>query len=176
LAHAPSSSDQRPDQQNLKERSHRSADIQIASPGQARTAIFRWIAWYNQRRLHSHNNYLPPVEWEHRRAITESIACRITAVSCPRGKSSTSTASCAAWVSPALRVTVTAQRILTRTIRGYATEVTITADDHNDLDQESAAHWQHIGAVATSRIAAPDPGEQAENVRVSLSVELRCRL
>jgi mRNA interferase MazF len=61
-------------------------------------------------------------------------------------------------------VTVTAQRILarspsvvqivplTRTIRGYATEVTITADDHNGLDQDSAVQCQHIRAVATSRI------------------------
>ena len=30
----------------------------------ARVSIFRWIAWYNQRRLHSTNDYLPPVEWE----------------------------------------------------------------------------------------------------------------
>jgi mRNA interferase MazF len=61
-------------------------------------------------------------------------------------------------------VTVTAQRILarspsvvqivplTRTIRGYATEVTITADDHNGLDHDSAAQCQHIRDVATSRI------------------------
>jgi transposase InsO family protein len=40
----------------------------------ARTAIFRWIAWYNQRRLHSANDYLPPVEWEHRHAVNDSIA------------------------------------------------------------------------------------------------------
>jgi transposase InsO family protein len=32
---------------------------------EARTAIFRWIAWYNRSRLHSANNYLPPIEWEH---------------------------------------------------------------------------------------------------------------
>lgn len=61
-------------------------------------------------------------------------------------------------------ITVTAQRILahspsvvlivplTRTIRGHATEVTIAADDHNGLDQDSAAQCQHIRAVATSRI------------------------
>jgi mRNA interferase MazF len=60
-------------------------------------------------------------------------------------------------------VAVTAQRILarspsvvqivplTRTIRGYATEVTITAD-HSGLDEDSAAQCQHIRAVATSRI------------------------
>lgn len=41
---------------------------------------------------------------------------------------------------------------LTRTIRGYATEVTITADDHNGLDQDSAAQCQQIRSVATSRI------------------------
>jgi hypothetical protein len=32
---------------------------------EARTAIFRWIAWYNSFRLHSASNYLPPIEWEH---------------------------------------------------------------------------------------------------------------
>jgi putative transposase len=31
---------------------------------EARTAIFRWITWYNRFRLHSANNYLPPIEWE----------------------------------------------------------------------------------------------------------------
>ena len=33
---------------------------------QARASIFRWIAWYNLRRLHSANDYLPPLEWEQR--------------------------------------------------------------------------------------------------------------
>jgi putative transposase len=33
---------------------------------QARVSIFCWIAWYNQRRLHSTNDYLPPLEWEQR--------------------------------------------------------------------------------------------------------------
>jgi putative transposase len=33
---------------------------------QARASIFRWIAWYNLRRLHSTNHYLPPLEWEQR--------------------------------------------------------------------------------------------------------------
>jgi transposase InsO family protein len=33
---------------------------------QARASIFRWIAWYNQRRLHSTNDYLPPLVWEQR--------------------------------------------------------------------------------------------------------------
>jgi transposase InsO family protein len=32
---------------------------------EARTASFRWIAWYNRFRLHSANNYLPPIQWEH---------------------------------------------------------------------------------------------------------------
>ena len=41
---------------------------------------------------------------------------------------------------------------LTRTIRGHATEITIIADDHNDLAEDSAAQCQHIRAVATSRI------------------------
>ena len=33
---------------------------------QARASIFRWIAWYNLHRLHSTNDYLPPLEWEQR--------------------------------------------------------------------------------------------------------------
>jgi putative transposase len=33
---------------------------------EARASIFRWIAWYNRRRLHSTNDYLPPLEWEQR--------------------------------------------------------------------------------------------------------------
>ena len=33
---------------------------------EARASIFRWIAWYNRRRLHSTNNYLPPLQWEQR--------------------------------------------------------------------------------------------------------------
>ena len=31
---------------------------------EARTAIFRWIAWYNRFRLHSTRGYLSPIEWE----------------------------------------------------------------------------------------------------------------
>ncbi|MDP8929385.1 MAG: integrase core domain-containing protein [Actinomycetota bacterium] len=41
---------------------------------EARTAIFAWIAWYNNHRLHSHNDYLPPVEWEQRHPITLPMA------------------------------------------------------------------------------------------------------
>jgi putative transposase len=33
---------------------------------EARVSISRWIAWYNVRRLHSTNDYLPPLEWERR--------------------------------------------------------------------------------------------------------------
>jgi len=33
---------------------------------EARASIFRWIAWYNVGRLHSTNDYLPPLEWEQR--------------------------------------------------------------------------------------------------------------
>lgn len=43
---------------------------------------------------------------------------------------------------------------LTRTIRGDAADVTIAADDHNGLDEDSAAQCQHIRAVATSRMTS----------------------
>ena len=36
----------------------------FATRDQARRAIFRWIAFYNHRRLHSTLDYLPPIEWE----------------------------------------------------------------------------------------------------------------
>lgn len=61
-------------------------------------------------------------------------------------------------------IVVTAQRILahgpsvvqvvplTRKLRGYASEVTITADVENGLDADSAAQCQHIRAVATARV------------------------
>jgi putative transposase len=35
---------------------------------EARTSIFRWIAWYNRFRLHSTNGYLSPIEWEQQHA------------------------------------------------------------------------------------------------------------
>ena len=31
---------------------------------EARRAIFRWINWYNTRRLHTSLNSIPPIEWE----------------------------------------------------------------------------------------------------------------
>jgi mRNA interferase MazF len=61
-------------------------------------------------------------------------------------------------------VVVTAQRVLTasptviqvvpltRTLRGYSSEVTITADAINGLDADSTAQCQHIRAVATARV------------------------
>jgi len=61
-------------------------------------------------------------------------------------------------------VVVTAQRILTRlptvvqvvpltrTLRGYETEVVIAADDGNGLAADSAAQCQHIRALARSRV------------------------
>lgn len=60
-------------------------------------------------------------------------------------------------------VVVTAQRVLaaeptviqvvplTWTLHGYATEVTITADEANGLEADSAAQCQHVRAVATVR-------------------------
>lgn len=42
---------------------------------------------------------------------------------------------------------------LTRTLRGYESEVTIEADDTNGLGDTSAAQCQHIRAVATSRVS-----------------------
>jgi transposase InsO family protein len=40
---------------------------------EARTAIFAWIAWYNRVRLHSANNYLSPIEWEHQHAFMSPL-------------------------------------------------------------------------------------------------------
>jgi putative transposase len=58
---------------------------------EARTAIFRWIAWYNRSRLHSANDYLPPIEWEQRHATVSSLPSTTAAQPrCPppRGRSS----------------------------------------------------------------------------------------
>lgn len=38
----------------------------FATRAQARAAIFKWINWYNQRRLHSTLGYLSPMQWETR--------------------------------------------------------------------------------------------------------------
>ena len=46
---------------------------------QARTAIFAWIAWYNQRRLHSANDYLPPLAWEQRHRHDHSLPSTLAA-------------------------------------------------------------------------------------------------
>jgi putative transposase len=40
---------------------------------QARASIFAWIAWYNRRRLHSTNDYLPPIEWEQQHATLNPL-------------------------------------------------------------------------------------------------------
>jgi transposase InsO family protein len=36
----------------------------FATRAQARRAIFRWINWYNSKRLHSSLGHTPPLEWE----------------------------------------------------------------------------------------------------------------
>jgi mRNA interferase MazF len=63
-------------------------------------------------------------------------------------------------------VVVTAQEILdesanvvqvvplTSTIRGFAAEVEITADEHNGLDSDSAAQCQHVRSVSLDRVEA----------------------
>ena len=40
---------------------------------EARAAIFAWIAWYNQRRLHSTRGYLSPLEWEQQHATISPL-------------------------------------------------------------------------------------------------------
>ena len=40
---------------------------------EARASIFAWIAWYNRRRLHSTNDYLPPIEWEQQHRINDQL-------------------------------------------------------------------------------------------------------
>ena len=40
---------------------------------EARASIFAWIAWYNRRRLHSTNDYLPPIEWEQQHRINDPL-------------------------------------------------------------------------------------------------------
>ncbi|MEV5080874.1 integrase core domain-containing protein [Streptomyces sp. NPDC056159] len=32
---------------------------------QAEQAIFQWVTWYGEERLHSALDYLPPAEYEH---------------------------------------------------------------------------------------------------------------
>ncbi len=63
-----------------------------------------------------------------------------------------------------LAVVVTAQRVidagaavvhvvpLTSQLRGFASDVEISADSSNGLDRRSAAQCQHIRAVSTSRV------------------------
>ena len=36
----------------------------FATRAEARRKIFRWINWYNSKRLHSSLNHTPPIEWE----------------------------------------------------------------------------------------------------------------
>jgi len=46
---------------------------------QARASIFAWIHWYNRRRLHSTNNYLPPIEWERHYALAHPLPSPVAA-------------------------------------------------------------------------------------------------
>jgi putative transposase len=46
---------------------------------EARAAIFAWIAWYNRRRLHSTNDYLPPIEWEQQRLTINPLPSTMAA-------------------------------------------------------------------------------------------------
>jgi putative transposase len=46
---------------------------------EARTATFAWIAWYNRVRLHSANNYLPPIEWEHQHTAISPLPSTMAA-------------------------------------------------------------------------------------------------
>jgi putative transposase len=46
---------------------------------EARTSIFAWIAWYNRRRLHSTNDYLPPTEWEQQHRTLNPLPSTIAA-------------------------------------------------------------------------------------------------
>ena len=46
---------------------------------EARASIFAWIAWYNRRRLHSTNDYLPPIEWEQQHRTLNPLPSTIAA-------------------------------------------------------------------------------------------------
>ena len=46
---------------------------------QARTAVFAWIAWYNQRRRHSTRDYLSPIQWERRHAHLNPVPSALAA-------------------------------------------------------------------------------------------------
>lgn len=43
---------------------------------------------------------------------------------------------------------------LTRTLRGYVSEVTVLADEANGLAADSAARCQHVRVIATARVTS----------------------
>jgi putative transposase len=40
--------------------------VTFATRAEARRAVFKWIAWYNNNRLHTSLDSIPPIEWEQR--------------------------------------------------------------------------------------------------------------
>jgi putative transposase len=45
----------------------------FATRAEARRAIFKWINWYNAKRLHSSLDYTTPIGWEHQSATQNTL-------------------------------------------------------------------------------------------------------